>query len=587
MSLRWRLSWLLALMVVTAVTVFGVFAYRAAHDSAVTSAHARLRSTIVQINAITELGSMSQVELLRKAAIDPHVLAVLSQPDLGVTDAALAALRPLQGVAAAPNAAVTIELVDREGATRHVIPAGAAPAASPAPVEMTPAGVVGPLYQQDGAMFFQSAVSVGHGLGGIRVTRRLGTGGSANRRIATNLLGPEAALLIGNQDGGLWADGERVAYPGQPDAPTRYSRMGTTWLSAALPVKQTPWLYAVEIPESAALAPARALLMPLVIAGLTIAFVGVYAGFTLGRRIATPLVDLTAAAEAIARGDKDVQLVATTRQDEVGRLARAFGTMATSVRGVRDRLESEVDQRADELTTAVDRLRQLDHELQQSERFATLGRLSGSVSHELRNPLGVMSTVVVMIDSIPDASPKLKEYARLLREQIRLSERIITDLLDRARAGAPVHTLVDVPTMLDDIVARAPVQEHVRVERKDELPLCPVSLDRDRVGQIVWNLVTNAVQAMQGHAHAQRPGVVTVTAATSEGRLRIEVHDTGPGISAQDAERIFEPMYTTKADGVGLGLSISRAFARASGGDLFVSAPGGPGARFVLDLPAA
>lgn len=559
MSLRWRLSWLLALMVVTAVTVFGVFAYRAAHDSAVTSAHARLRSTIVQINAITELGSMSQVELLRKAAIDPYVLAVLSQPDLGVTDAALAALRPLQGVAAAPNAAVTIELVDREGATRHVIPAGVAPAAAPSAVEMTPAGMVGPLYQQDGAMFFQSAVAVGHGLGGIRVTRRLGTTGSANRRIATNLLGPEAALLIGNQDGGLWADGEPVVFPGQPDAPTRYSRMGTTWLSAALPVKQTPWLYAVEIPESVALAPARALLTPLVIAGLTIALMGVYAGFTLGRRIASPLVDLTAAAEAIARGDKDVQLVATTRQDEVGRLARAFGTMATSVRG----------------------------ELQQSERFATLGRLSGSVSHELRNPLGVMSTVVVMIDNIPDASPTLKEYARLLREQIRLSERIITDLLDRARAGAPVHTLVDVPAMLDDIVARAPVQEHVRVERKDELPLCPVSLDRDRVGQIVWNLVTNAVQAMQGHAHAHRPGVVTVTAATSEGRLRIEVHDTGPGINAEDAERIFEPMYTTKADGVGLGLSISRAFARASGGDLFVSAPGGPGARFVLDLPAA
>jgi signal transduction histidine kinase len=546
-------------MVVTAVTVFGVFAYRAAHDSAVTSAHARLRSTIVQINAITELGSMSQVELLRKAAIDPYVLAVLSQPDLGVTDAALAALRPLQGVAAAPNAAVTIELVDREGATRHVIPAGVAPAAAPSAVEMTPAGMVGPLYQQDGAMFFQSAVAVGHGLGGIRVTRRLGTTGSANRRIATNLLGPEAALLIGNQDGGLWADGEPVVFPGQPDAPTRYSRMGTTWLSAALPVKQTPWLYAVEIPESVALAPARALLTPLVIAGLTIALMGVYAGFTLGRRIASPLVDLTAAAEAIARGDKDVQLVATTRQDEVGRLARAFGTMATSVRG----------------------------ELQQSERFATLGRLSGSVSHELRNPLGVMSTVVVMIDNIPDASPTLKEYARLLREQIRLSERIITDLLDRARAGAPVHTLVDVPAMLDDIVARAPVQEHVRVERKDELPLCPVSLDRDRVGQIVWNLVTNAVQAMQGHAHAHRPGVVTVTAATSEGRLRIEVHDTGPGINAEDAERIFEPMYTTKADGVGLGLSISRAFARASGGDLFVSAPGGPGARFVLDLPAA
>jgi len=84
----------------------------------------------------------------------------------------------------------------------------------------------------------------------------------------------------------------------------------------------------------------------------------------------------------------------------------------------------------------------------------------------------------------------------------------------------------------------------------------------------------------------QRPGTITVGAGVLDARLHIEVCDTGPGLSASEVERIFEPMYTTKVDGVGLGLFISRAFARASGGDLFVAPSTGTGACFVLDLPA-
>lgn len=229
-------------------------------------------------------------------------------------------------------------------------------------------------------------------------------------------------------------------------------------------------------------------------------------------------------------------------------------------------------------------LQTADEQLRKSERFAEIGRLSGNVGHELRNPLGVMRTVVEMIDGMPDASPKLKEYARLLREQLRLSERIITDVLDRARSGVPVHSVVDVTELLDDIVFRAAVPAHIKVERNDVRPLPPVALDRDHVGQIVWNLITNAAQAIQGHM--DRPGTITVGACVRDQRLRIEVCDTGPGLSASQAERIFEPMYTTKVAGVGLGLSISRAVARANGGDLFVAPSAGAGACFVLDLPA-
>jgi signal transduction histidine kinase len=574
----------MAMMVVLTVSAFGLFAYRAARASAVEAAHARLRSAIVQINAITELGGINQLETLRTVARERAVLDALTRADGVLTPDAVAALRPLQGSTPAAAASVVIELVGEDGATRGVIPADVNAPGPQSPILVTQAGAVGPLYWHDGALHFQSAVAAGSRAGGIRVTRRLGSG-NANRRIALNLLGPDAVLLIGNQDGELWNGTEPVTYPGPINVAVNYERDGTTWLSAAREVKDTPWLYAVELPETVALAPARALIVPFVITGVAIALVGIVIGFRIGRHIAAPITDLTAATEAIARGDRDVALPTAGRDDEIGRLARAFGTMATSVRAVMTRLESEVDQRGGELTATIERLRRMDDELRQSEKFATLGRLSGSVGHELRNPLGVMSTVVVLIDGLPDASPKLKEYARLLREQIRLSERIITDVLDRARSGAPVQSVVDVPQLLDDIVSRAAVPAHIRVVRRDATPLPQVSLDRDHVGQIVWNLLTNAVQAIQGHA--QRPGTITIGASVDAGRLRIEVHDTGPGISPAEADRVFDPTFTTKADGLGLGLSISRALAHAGGGELSVVATSGAGACFVLELPAA
>jgi signal transduction histidine kinase len=302
-------------------------------------------------------------------------------------------------------------------------------------------------------------------------------------------------------------------------------------------------------------------------------------GLRLSRGISQPLEDLTEAAEAIARGEREVSLAAINRGDEIGRLARAFGTMATSVQAVRDRLESEADARGGELRGAVDRLRDLHEELHRSERLAALGLLSGSVGHELRNPLSVMSNVVFLIDALPESSPRVKEYAALLREQIRLSDRIISDLLERARSTEPVRVRVEIPAMLDDLITRANVPPGIDVERGFGPPFPAVWIDRDRVGQVVWNLITNAVQAMDGR------GRLSVTAQVANGRLRIEVRDTGKGIAEADLDRVFQPMYTTRPDGVGLGLAISREFARAEGGDLTVSSIEGAGTSLVLELP--
>lgn len=563
---------------VLAVGAFGLFAYRAARTSALEATYARLRSALTQIRTITELGVLTQLDQLRSAARDSAIVTALRRPTGPLPESAVETVRGLVGT---PGTATVVELLAADGNVRYATPAPLEPPDDARTFEFPDDGAIGPIVGRPGVLIFQSGIAVraaGARIGHIRVTRRLGTG-AANSRIATNLLGAQAALLIGNQDGRMWSDSGIVRYPADQDS-LRYTRDGIRWLSFAGRVRDTPWLYAVEVPEDVALAPARALIAPFTVAGTLIALACILLGLRVSRRITSPLAELTAASEAVARGERRVELVATERHDEIGRLARAFGTMAASVRAVQDRLESEIDTRTGELTDAVRRLREVDEELRRSERFATLGRLSGAVGHELRNPLGVMSTVVLLLDGLPDASPKLKEYARLLREQIRLSERIISDLLDRARSGAPVRSSVDVAALLDDVLAHAAVPAKIRIERRYASPLPRVVLDRDHVRQIVWNLVTNAVHAMQ-----ETGGVLTVLTSVAGGHLRIEIRDTGPGIGETDVDRIFEPMFTTKAHGVGLGLSISREIARANGGDLYVTSMERAGACFVLDLP--
>lgn len=575
-SLRWRISWLLALMAIVIVTAFGSFAYRTARVTTLTATHTRLRSAVAQINTIAELGVVNQLDTLRSVAKDPAVVSALRSPAGPLGEAALVPLHRLQGSGA--NASL-VELDGLDGRVLYRSDASLAQASNRPAMSFPVEGAIGPIYDGAGTQMFDVGVGITDGdtrLGTLQVTRRLGRG--ANRRIIAGLLGDQAALLIGNQGGPMWGETGSQRYPAGA-GPVSYERDGQTWVSVSASVRGTPWLYAVEVPEYAAIAPARALLTPFLVTGFVLALAAALVGLLIGRRITSPLADLTKAAEAMARGDRTVTLAPARRNDEIGRLSHAFGTMASSVHAVQDRLESEADASAGELRRAVGRLRQLDDELRRNERFATLGRLSGSVGHELRNPLGVMSTVVFLLDALPDASPKLKDYSALLREQIRLSERIISDVLDRARANAPVYTPVNLARLLEDLLIRAELPSTITVEMHVAPALPPMLLDRDRVGQVIWNLVTNAVQAMQG------AGTLTIRASIAGGRLRIEVSDSGPGISASDAERVFEPLFTTKNDGVGLGLSISQAFARSNGGDLFVKTGHVGGACFVFELP--
>jgi len=238
-------------------------------------------------------------------------------------------------------------------------------------------------------------------------------------------------------------------------------------------------------------------------------------------------------------------------------------------------LEGNIEVYARELSAAQERLIR-------QERLAAIGKLGASVAHELRNPLGVIGNSAYYLTARLDgADPKIVRHLDIIQREVRASNDIITNLMTFVRVGeaemVPSDPNALVRATLERTVLPATVTVHL-----DLAPNLPqVSLDCDRMQQVFLNLINNAVQAMpQG-------GRLTISTRLEDGRVRFSFTDNGVGIAREDQARVFEPLYTTKAKGVGLGLAIVQLLVDAHGGEVRVSSMPGAGACFSVLLPAA
>jgi signal transduction histidine kinase len=311
--------------------------------------------------------------------------------------------------------------------------------------------------------------------------------------------------------------------------------------------------------------------------------VGVAAASWFAQRLAAPLVSLTSAADALGVDHGDHRPM-TDDRDEIQRLTASFGSMSQQVTESHQRLEEKVHERTAELDAALTALQEAQQALVRRERLAMLGQLAGSVGHELRNPLGVMSNAIYYLEMVlQPAADDVRDYLRLLREQVGLSTKIVSDLLDSARVTPAQRRQVDLGEVIAAQTERLGERPGVRIETDLGHPAPAAEVDPVQLGQIVFNLLTNAVQAM-----GDEGGTLTIRAcAVGDQMVALQISDTGPGIAATDTEKIFEPLFTTKARGIGLGLAVSRALARANLGDLTVSSVPGHGAQFTVLLPVA
>ena len=271
----------------------------------------------------------------------------------------------------------------------------------------------------------------------------------------------------------------------------------------------------------------------------------------IGRSIARPLAQLQEGAALLAAGRLDTRIEVDT-PDEFGALARQFNAMTASLEEHQDRLV-------------------------QSEKLAGIGRLAAGVAHEINNPLAVILGYARLLQK--RAEGPLRDELEIIEDEAIRARDIVEGLLDLSRPLPAGRERVDLREVCDEVVGR--LQEAtalevaaLRVDGTGSAPGIPAKLR-----QVLANLVRNASEA------AGPGGRVSVRVTEEPGQVRVEVEDTGPGIDEAAATRLFEPFYTTKDRGTGLGLAVSRAIARAHGGDVTGETLAGGGARFTLRLP--
>jgi len=219
-----------------------------------------------------------------------------------------------------------------------------------------------------------------------------------------------------------------------------------------------------------------------------------------------------------------------------------------------------------------------------TEKLSALGRMAAGIAHEINNPLaGVLLYSTNLNKKIPDDSP-LKEGMEVIIRETQRCKIIIQELLEFARDREPKKTLADIHRLVDRAVKMLENEfrlRHVQIKRSYSTELKTVMLDENLVQQVLVNLLLNAVQAIDQNGTIE----IRTRMDAVGGGIIVEVQDTGCGIPAEHLNKIFEPFFSTKKNGSGLGLAVSYGIIRNHKGELTVASPPGSGACFTIKLP--
>ncbi|WP_428054728.1 ATP-binding protein [Candidatus Avelusimicrobium facis] len=273
-------------------------------------------------------------------------------------------------------------------------------------------------------------------------------------------------------------------------------------------------------------------------------------------------------------------------RNEIGQLARVFLHMAQVLRdrknalvcaqqelaGMNKELELRVQQRTAELKAATD-------ELVKAERLAAIGQMASIISHEIRNPLAVISNATRLIKTIePPKDAKLIKQFSIIEAEIKQANSIISEVLGFARSRDMILSTIDLNSYLHDLLLSFPASSGIRLQEKLDPESVHLKIDAEEMKQAVRNLISNACEAMQGQ------GTVTLGTRVGKKVVCIYVADEGPGVPDALKEKIFSPFFTTKARGTGLGLAVVRKAVGRHKGKMFIHNRATGGAVFEIYL---
>lgn len=293
-----------------------------------------------------------------------------------------------------------------------------------------------------------------------------------------------------------------------------------------------------------------------------------------------------AAGYAIARTiHKSLVELHIPMQDVAGKLSEVVGNVVVSTKLDLDDLGPALQRVSTEVSEVVEQLHARHRDIVRADQLAGLGQLAAGLAHEIRNPLMAMKMLVQTAQQ-QDSGGLDGRDLQILDDEIRRLEQLLTEFLDFARPTPLKRAIVDIRGIVENTVDFVHRQADARgVSLHCHLPAEPVMLEIDapRIRQVLLNLLINGIHA------APIGGNVWISIEEARGSERpgcqLKVADDGPGIGPRQATRIFEPFYSTKETGLGLGLVVSQRIARSHGGELALGRGDYSGAVFVVELP--
>lgn len=292
--------------------------------------------------------------------------------------------------------------------------------------------------------------------------------------------------------------------------------------------------------------------------------------FVLAVLVHRPVLELTDKISRARRGQLDVAVSFADRADEIGELGRDFNEMVRQLRESCRQCESLYE-----------------IQVTQAQHLATIGELAAGLAHEIKNPLaGIAGAIEIISQDLPPSNPHREVMKEVQREMLRI-KKILADLLSYARPKPPHLTVANLNEAIVSMINLARQQTQKKIEfRFTPDPNLPVfAHDPDQMRQVLFNLLLNSVQAIE------EGGKITIEAHAVErgdGRgseVQIAITDTGRGIPPEQLSQIFKPFFTTKGQGTGLGLSLSRRIVDQHGGTIQAENPPDGGTKFLVRLP--
>jgi two-component system, NtrC family, sensor histidine kinase HydH len=375
-------------------------------------------------------------------------------------------------------------------------------------------------------------------------------------------------MVIGGtaRPSGPWQLGTMVALQplnGEGRTTTGYidSAAGMLVGHARLPDDLPPWTVVVAEPLANAFAPAHRTAKLLATTLAATLLIALAVALSAARRVTRPLAELTGAAEAVGRGVRPESPVPVRSRDEIGTLTTAFNHMAAD-------------------------LKRAERELVDAAKFSFVGELAAGVAHEVRTPLGVLRSSAQLLErSLEVKDDESRELLQLLQNEVARIERVVSALIDLGRPRemhpepSPLGQILFRTTDFVDAQAR---QKHVTIRRHTIAPDPVVLCDPELIHQVVLNLLVNAVQILPAG------GAIEIAILPArDGYAGFEVRDNGPGMTDEVRARIFEPYFTRREGGSGLGLTFVQRVVQEHRGRVSVESESGRGTVFRVTLPVA